>query len=112
MSLARALARLPEDRLTEGVIRDVLSLFQHHPGEWLSESDVVVKTGHPSGEVSKVVRVMTESFVLESRGEPATYRLVPGAVLTYEIEGYMRRVQSHRDHVETNIARFRERYGG
>jgi len=46
VSLARALANLELDAAAERVLRDVLVLFAHHPGEPLTEHDIVMRTGH------------------------------------------------------------------
>lgn len=107
MSLSRALTQLPRDDHTERVLRDVLILFNHHEREWMTESDVQLKTGRTSLEVRSVLPALADAFVLER--DDSRYRFSGDVVLRYEIDGFMRRAESHQSHMRTNVARFRER---
>jgi DNA-binding IclR family transcriptional regulator len=111
VSLARALTRLPCDVETERVLRDVLSVFGHHASEWLSERDIQTKTGHSGSEVHAVLPVLSDSYVLDFDGESGRYRYGGDVALGIEIDTFMRRVRVHQNHVQTNVARFRSRYG-
>lgn len=111
MSLSRALSTLSPDEHTEHVLRDVLTLFGHHPREWLSENDVRVKTGRTREDVRPVLQVLSSSYVLDYDGEEERYRFSGDVVLTFEIESFMRRVEYHQSHMRSNVARFRERQG-
>jgi hypothetical protein len=111
VSLSRALASLSSDEHTERVLRDVLILFGHHAQEWLSESDVRVKTGRTSAELQPILPVLSDSFVLDFDRSQGLYRYSGDVVLGFEIDSFMRRAQSHESHVRSNVARFRERHG-
>lgn len=110
MSLARALTKLACDGETERVLRDVLSLFGHHVSEWLSESDVQIKTGHTCGEVHAVLPVLSDSYVLEFDRASGRYRYGGDIAVGIEIDAFVRRVGAHQNHVQTNVAKFRSRY--
>ncbi len=109
MSLGRALASLPSDEQTEGVLRDVLLLFGHHAQEWLSESDVQVKTGRSRTELRTVLPALSSSYVLDFDRSQGLYRFSGDVVLGFEIDTFMRRADCHQGHIRANVARFRER---
>lgn len=111
MSLGRALANLPEDPALHQTLRDVLVLFRRHKGEWLSDSDVRIKTGSPAPHVTVILPVLARAFVLDFDGATGKYRFGGDAVLGYEIDSFTRRVDSQQAHMRTNVAKFRERYG-
>lgn len=111
MSLARALSRLPEDSGTEMIVRDILVLFSKHEREWLTADDVRRRTGHAGSSVERVLGTFKDSFVLDSRiGEPVEYAFTGDIALVVEIDSFVRRIRAHRDHVENNVAKFRERF--
>lgn len=109
MSLGRALASLPGDEQTECVLRDVLALFGHHAKEWLSEADVQTKTGRTRVELNSVLPALSDSYVLDFDRSHGLYRFSGDVVLGFEIDSFMRRADSHQNHVRANVARFRER---
>lgn len=111
MSLARALAGLPDDPALAQTLRDVLLLFRRHASEWLTETDVQTKTGGDPGHVRRLLPLLTKAFVLDFDSESDRYRYRGDIALNYEIDTFVRRVEYHRSHVQTNVARFRERYG-
>lgn len=111
MSLSRALDSLTLDEHTERVLRDILSLFGHHQREWLTAQDVGAKTGRSAVEVAHVLKVLADSYVLEFDGAEERYRYGGDVVVGFEIDKFMRRVESHQSHMRTNVARFRERQG-
>lgn len=110
MSLSRALSTLSPDQHAEHVLRDILTLFTHHPREWLTEAGVLEKTGHTRLEVHPILHALASSYVLENEPERG-YRFSGDIVLTFEIDSFMRRVEYHQSHIRTNVARFRERQG-
>lgn len=111
MSLARALSRLPEDSGTEMVVRDILVLFSKHQREWFTVDDVRRRTGYAETTVGRIMGAFKDSYVLDSRaGEPSEYAFTGDIALVVEIDSFVRRIRVHRDHVETNVAKFRERY--
>ena len=111
MSLARALSKLPDDNELEHVLRDVLVLFRRHKGEWLSETDVRIKTGQSPGEIRRLLSVLVEAYVLDFDSASERFRYGGDVVLAFEVDAFVRRVESHQSHVRTNVAKFRERYG-
>lgn len=111
MSLSRALSTLSPDEHTERVLRDILTLFEHHKREWLTERDVQAKTGRTMLEVHSVLPVLRDSYVLDFDGAEQSYRYSGDVVLSFEIDAFMRRVDYHQSHVRSNVARFRERQG-
>ena len=111
MSLARALSKLPDDGELERVLRDVLVLFRRHKGEWLSETEVRIKTGQPPADVHRLLPVLVEGFVLDFDSSSERFCYSGDVAVSFEIDTFVRRVESHQSHVRTNVAKFRERYG-
>lgn len=111
MSLSRALSNLPEDAELERTLRDVLLLFRRHRAEWLSEADVRMKTGCRAAHVALLLPVLVRGFVLDFDGASGAYRYSGDVVLGYEIDAFIKRTDYREAHVQTNVARFRERYG-
>lgn len=111
MSLERALKRLGLDAHSEHVLKDVLTLFAHHSGEWLAVEDVAWRTGRSVDEVSMLLPVLHESFVLDFDDAKGAYRYMGDIALDYEIEAFQRHVDNHYEHVASNVARFRRRHG-
>jgi DNA-binding IclR family transcriptional regulator len=89
----------------------VLVLFRRHKGEWLGHADICLKIGGVPAEVGRLLPVLAESYVLELDRDTGRYRYLGDALSTYEIDTFLRRVDAHKRHSDTNIARFRERYG-
>lgn len=111
MSLARALAGLPDDPELHKTLRDVLVFFRRHKGEWLSDSEVRIKTGSPEAHIATLLPALSRAFVLDFDGATGNYRFGGDAVVGYEIDTFNRRVDSQQTHMRTNVAKFRERYG-
>lgn len=111
LSLSRALSNLPDDAELERSLRDVLLLFRRHKSEWLTEAEIRTKTGCQAAHVVRVLPVLARAFVLDFDSASGAYRFNGDVVLGYEIDGFMRRVESHQAHVRTNVAKFRDRYG-
>jgi hypothetical protein len=112
LSLTRALSNLPEDAELERTLRDVLILFRRHKAEWLSELDVRTKTGCRPAHIAMLLPVLACAFVLDFDSASGAYRFNGDVVLGYEIDAFVRRVDSHQAHVRTNVAKFRERRCG
>lgn len=111
MSLSRALSTLSPDEHGEQVLRDLLTLFGHHPREWLTELDVQLKTGRAKDDVHHILEVLSNSYVLDYDSGEQRYCFSGDVVLTFEIDSFMRRVEYHQSHMRSNVARFRERQG-
>ena len=110
MSLRRALEELPNDKVVESVAREILSLFQRQEGVWLSYSDVAtrVSDSHP---VAIVLKILVDSFVLDFHDEPASYMYRRDPLVDLEVSRYMRRAAHDDRRVQTNVAKYRRRYG-
>jgi hypothetical protein len=111
VSLARALSRLPSDRSTEAVIKDAITLFVHHAGEWLVREDVARRTGHLMAEMRPVLEALHAAYVLDFDEPVSAYRYRYDIGLSIEIDTFLHRTHVVENHVQTNVARFRERYG-
>lgn len=112
MSLSRALSALPDDTELHRALRDVLLLFRRHKGEWLTASDVRTKTGGQQEHISRLLPELARGFVLDFDSETGAYRYNGEVVVGYEIDTFVRRTDSHQAHMQTNVAKFRERRYG
>ncbi|GAB4289735.1 MAG: hypothetical protein Kow0067_15790 [Coriobacteriia bacterium] len=111
MSLARALERLSADSATELALRDVLVLFSRHTDEWLTADEVARKTGHGGADITPLLDVLARSYVLDFDDDAPRYRFGGDVVLSLEIDSFVRHVRAHREHMETNVAKYRQRFG-
>jgi hypothetical protein len=111
VSLARALSRLPSDRSTEVIIKDVITLFTHHSGEWLAADDVARRTGALMVETRPILQALHAAYVLDFDEPVSAYRYRYDIGLSVEIDTFLHRTHAVENHVQTNVARFRERYG-
>lgn len=110
MSLARALASLELDAAAERVLRDVLVLFTHHPGEPLTEREIVMRTGYERETLHEMLSALVRAFVLDFDSASDAYTFNGDVAAGFEIDTFKRRVDSHEGHVSSNVARFRERH--
>ncbi len=111
VSLARALSRLPSDHETETVIRDVITLMTHHTGEWLPVEDIARKSGNLVLQVRPVLEAMRDAFVLDFDDVPGAFRYRYDVGVSIEFDAFLHRSRAVENHMQTNVARFRERYG-
>lgn len=111
VSLARALSRLPDDHDTESVIRDVVTLLSRHTDEWLTAEEIARRTGNLRVEVRPVLNALRDAFVLDFDDVPESFRYRYDVGVSIEIEEFVNRSRAHENHMQTNVARFRERYG-
>lgn len=109
MGLRRAIDRLPGDRATENAVREALELFRIHSGEALTQHDVARRLERPESLVAVVLSALTECFVLRSDGSWFTYH--HDSSIDLEIDRFMRRADTSSAFVQSNVAKFRERYG-
>ncbi|MCE5204409.1 MAG: hypothetical protein ABFC80_03405 [Coriobacteriales bacterium] len=110
MSLARALAALPSDGEVEATVEDVVVLFSHHPGEWIDAHDVAKRVARPVVQTEPVLKALAQAFVLDFDGS-SSYRYQYDIGVSVEIEQFLHRARAQKNHVQNNVARFRERYG-
>jgi hypothetical protein len=109
MGLRQAIGRLPGDRATENTVREALELFRIHDGEPLAPHEVARRLERPEAVVSVVLSALTECFVLRCDGSRFTYHR--DSSIDLEIDRFMRRTDTHSAFVQSNVAKFRERYG-
>jgi len=108
VSLRRALERLPGDRATEHVVREIVQLLRVRAGEPLSAADVARRLECPESAVAVVLSELVDAFVL--RRDELRYSYVRDPVVDAHIDRFMARVESHSAVVQTNVAKFRDRY--
>lgn len=109
MSLRKALERLPGDRATESIVRDVLQLLRVRSGEPLTAAEVATRLERPESTVAVVLLELAGAFVLRRDGLRYSYAHDP--VVDLDVDRFLKRVESHSAFVQTNVAKFRDRYG-
>lgn len=90
-------------------MRKVLSLFHRNVGDWIPGKDVRARVTRPSG-VDVILQMLVECSVLESEGAPPEYRYVEDPLVEIEMQRYLRRAEHRDQNIQTNVARFRNRY--
>jgi hypothetical protein len=111
MSLRTALETLPSDRATQTAVREIVAYFSTHPGEWVSCGRVASVTDITDVTVAKVLTVLDRSYVLDSDDDEQQYRYENDALLDLEIKRFLRRADSHSGMLQSNVDKFRRRYG-
>jgi len=112
MSLRRALERLPQDRVVEGTVRELLAFFHRRQGEWIHFDELPGFVGQPLPLLSEILEILVDTFVLDFERDSDRYRYHHDRVGDLEIERYFRRADQHAGFVQENVARFRKRYHG
>lgn len=111
MSLRSALEHLPHDRDSQALIRHALGMFRRHPGEWLEPGRVATATGASPERIRSILSVLAEFFVLDFTDGPPRYQYRQDRLLDMEIDRYDRKAESHSGMLQTNVEKFRQRYG-
>jgi hypothetical protein len=111
VSLARALSRLPSDRATEAVIKDIVTFLAHHTDEWITLEEVSRRTGTLKAESRPVLEALHAAYVVDFDEPVSAYRYRYDIGLSIEIDTFLHRTHKVENHVQTNVARFRDRYG-
>lgn len=109
MSLRKALDRLPGDLATENAVREVLQLLRIRTGEPLSVAEIARRLERPEGSVAVILLELADAFVLHR--DSLSYSYVCDSVVEMDVDRFMRRAESHSTFVQTNVAKFRDRYG-
>lgn len=109
MSLRRALDHLPGDRGTEAAVREILQLLRVRKSEHLSADEIARRIERPYSAVGMLLSELADARVLHL--EDARYGYLSDPVTDLEVERFMRRAESHSVFVQSNVAKFRERYG-
>ncbi len=111
MSLRSALEHLPQDRQSQAVVRHVLAMFRRHPDEWIESRNVVMVSGASEELVRSTLTVLAEFFVLDFVDGPPRYRYRVDRLLELEFDRFDRKTESHSGLLQTNVEKFRQRYG-
>lgn len=101
--------RLSGDRATENTVRDVLELLRIHPDRALSSQDVARRLERPEQSIDLILSELARAFVIKRDG--ASYRYDNDPVNNLDVDRFMRRTDSHNAFVQSNVAKFRDRYG-
>jgi len=109
VSLRKALDRLPGDRATENLVREIVQLLRIRCGEALTVPDIAKRLEQPESAVAVVLSELADAFVLRREGLNYTYTRDP--VVELDVDRFMARVASHSAFVQTNVAKFRDRFG-
>lgn len=111
MSLRAALERLPHDRESEVLLRNLLTVLRRHAGEWLQPSEIAPILDSTTDSIGSILEVLGESFVLDFDDGPPRYVYRKDRMLEIEIERFMRGADSRNGMLQNNVERFRQRYG-
>lgn len=111
MSLRSALARLPHDRDGEALVRELLKLLRRHPNEWLNPARIANSLDACHETVFSMLEVLADTFVLDFDDGPPRYRYRADKLTELEIDRYVRRADSHSGMLQSNVEKFRRRYG-
>jgi predicted transcriptional regulator len=109
MSLRRALDRLHADRATENMVREVLQLMRVHSGQPLSATEVARRLERPEASVAVILLELADAYVVRREGRSYCYMSDP--VIEMDVERFVRRSEGISALVQTNVAKFRDRYG-
>jgi hypothetical protein len=110
LGLSTALTRLNRDRSVDGVVRDLLLFFRHHPRESFTAADVARRTGHPAPLIEPILLTLSQCFVLDFQSDLAVYRYMPDAVLEFDVDRFLLTVGTVQGRLQDNVARFRQRH--
>lgn len=110
MGLRRAIELLPSDRDTEAALRTIVVFFADHRCEWFEAYQIARASGLAVEQVEQVAGVLCKTFVLDC-GPSKSYRYDGDQVTWFEIERFLKRADRHSGALQTNVERFRDRYG-
>jgi hypothetical protein len=109
VSLRRALDRLSADRATESVVREVLNFVRVRCGQRFTAAEIARRLERPEALVAVIVLELADAFVLRRDGSCYSYET--DSVLEMDVDRFMRRAENQSAVVQTNVAKFRDRYG-
>lgn len=92
-------------------MRHIVALFRRHPGEWLDAGTVAAVTGVRDDAADMILGLLAETLVLDSSDAPRRFMYSGDRLTNLEIDRFLRRSEVHRGALQTNVERFRERYG-
>lgn len=109
VSLSKALGRLPADRATEHLVREILQTLRVRPGEPLSVADIARRLERPDASVAVVLLELADAFVLRRDGLRYSYER--DFAIDLDVDRFLTRAESHNAAGQANIAKFRDRFG-
>jgi predicted transcriptional regulator len=109
LGLRSALNRLAGDRATANVVREVLQLLRTRTDEPFSAAEIARRLGRPESAVAVILLEFADAFVVRRDGQCYVY--VSNPVLDADVDRFTRRAESQSAFVQTNVAKFRDRYG-
>lgn len=109
MSLNTALGRLPGDRTTEATVREVLELMRVRSSDSMSAQEVARRLERQESVVTVILSTLVDTYVLRADGD--RFRYDPDPLNDLDVRRFLARAATHSQLVQTNVARFRERYG-
>lgn len=110
MGLRRAIELLPSDRDTESALRTIILFCADHKGEWFDGSQIARISDLPAEQVDSVAGVLCKTFVLDC-GPSNSYRYGGDQVTWFEMERFLKRADRHSGSLQTNVEKYRDRYG-
>lgn len=111
MSLKRALESLPDDRLTQTTVEEVLRYLDGHRLLRVEAFRVAAATRQDQDRVERVLSVLSSARVLDCVDDPPGYRFVPDKALELETTRFLRSSHSHASSLQVNVDRYRRIFG-
>jgi len=113
VSLRTALSALPDDRNTVHAAHEVLACFAMHVGEPLAATRISRSTGLDASRVMPVLEALAKAVVINCDGDPClgSCTFSPNAVLSLEVERYLRSGGSNAARMQASLGKFRSRAG-
>ena len=112
MGLSRALTILGGDRSSECVAREILAVMSADPRPELDADGLRRRLPlHDKHTVEKVLQALVDGVVLDFDTASEQYRYHRDKALDFEVRRFIRTAGGHDHHVQTNVDRFRQRFG-
>lgn len=92
-------------------MREILALFTRHTGEWIEPSRVAAIADVPPSLAEHILGILGTAFVLDFDDGPPRYSYRKDRLLDLEIDRFLRRADGRADKLQSNVERFRGRFG-
>jgi hypothetical protein len=112
VSLKSALKMIPDDRATRTAVESVVRYLHAHRAFHVDADRIVSETRLDPAKVEMILNGLVKGGVLDSVGDPPSYRFVDDRVLRIETDLFLRPSHSHTEALQSNVERFRRLYGG
>ena len=103
---------LSDDRETRNAVAEILALYTERDGETIDAERVVRVTGRSKARVQEVLNALVGGVVLDSVGNPPTYRYHHDSITDIEVTRMLRKTHTHTPRLHGSIDKFRSRYQG